>query len=248
MSPRLPAAARGFTMVELMVAMTLGLILTVVIGQVFVTSKESYRTTEDLSRLQENARFAVTQMSRVIRMAAFMTDPLGNRAAIFPAGTPAVAGVDPGGTLADEVTVRYQGSGAPDNTVFDCQGNALAGGIVAAGRFYLAAGADGNSALFCETGGGTIELVSGVDNMQVLYGEDTDADGTANRYLPRGSVGNMDNVVSVRIALLLRTTNEIATAPAAAPYNLLGTAVPAFADRRLRRVYTTTIALRNRTP
>ena len=31
----------GFTLVEMMVAMTLGLLLVVVIGQVFVTSKES---------------------------------------------------------------------------------------------------------------------------------------------------------------------------------------------------------------
>jgi type IV pilus modification protein PilV len=43
----------GFTMIEMLIAMTLGLLLVIVIGQVFVTSKESYRTTEDLSRLQE---------------------------------------------------------------------------------------------------------------------------------------------------------------------------------------------------
>jgi type IV pilus assembly protein PilW len=247
----------GFTLVELMVAMTLGLLLTVVIGQIFVTSKEGFRTTEDLSRLQENARFAATQLGRTVRMAAFMTDPLGNRTVIFPPAALAIDGTDGGGSVSDTLTVRYQGSGLPlsDNTVFDCQGNAIAGNALAVARYFLAAGADGAGALFCDNTNtvgplalGPIELASGVENMQVLYGEDTDADGTANRYVTRTNVGNMDNVVSVRIALLLRSANEVATAPDTRTYTLLGTAYNPVDDRRLRRFYTTTIALRNRAP
>ena len=65
----------GFSLIELMIAMTLGLILTVIIGNVFVGAKESYRTTEDLSRLQENARFAVTHLGRVIRMTSYVSNP-----------------------------------------------------------------------------------------------------------------------------------------------------------------------------
>ena len=260
MSPR-PALHAGFTMVELLVAMTLGLLLTVVIGQVFVTSKESYRTTEDLSRLQENARFAASQMSRIVRMTSFVSDPLGNRATIFPAGTLAIDGTEGGGSTPDDITVRYQGSGSPaaDGTVFDCHGNAVAAVnplvLHAVARYYLAPGADGASALFCDNTGtvgvagpGAIELASGVENMQILYGEDTDADGTANRYVARGDVGNLDNVVSARIALLVRSANEVATAPDTRVYNLLGTNFDPVDDRRLRRVYTSTITLRNRAP
>ena len=44
--------------------------------------------------------------------------------------------------------------------------------------------------------------------MQILYGEDTDADGTANRYLLVNTVGNMANVVSIRIRLLVRTIDD----------------------------------------
>lgn len=255
------ARAAGFTMIELLVSMTLGLLLIIVIGQVFVTSKEAYRTTEDLSRLQEDARFAVSQLSRVIRMASFVSDPNGNRTAIFPAATRAITGVNGAGSAPDEITVRYQGSGSPaaDNTVFDCHGNAVAAVNAAvfhaAARYYIAPGADGANALFCNNAGSVgvpntaIELAAGVENMQILYGEDTSADGTADRYvLPSAAGFDFNRVVSVRIALLVRSTNEVASATDTKTYNLIGTVFDPVDDRRLRRVYTSTIALRNRAP
>lgn len=251
----------GFTMVEMMVAMTLGLLLVVVIGQVFVTSKESYRTTEDLSRLQENARFAATQLSRVIRMAAFTTDPLAVRTAVYPLATaPAIAGTDGGGSVADQVTVRYQGSGVgtADGSILDCQGNPIRANEMAVARFYLAAGANGANALFCDNTGtvgpgivtAQVELASDVENIQILYGEDTDLDGTANRYLPAGAggVASFDNVVSVRIAMLVRSANQVAASLNTSTYDLLGTVFDPVDDRRVRRVYTATITLRNRAP
>jgi len=250
----------GFSLIEMMVAMALGLLLVVVIGQVFITSKESYRTTEDLSRLQENARFAAAQMSRVVRMAAFTTDPLANRTAVFPLATaPAIAGTEGGGTVADQVTVRYLGSGAgtADGSILDCQGNPIRADELAVARFYIAAGANGANALFCDNTGtvgplgmvtGPVELASDVENMQILYGEDTDLDATANRYLPASDVASFDNVVSVRIALVVRSTNQVAASVNTSTYNLLGTVFDPVDDRRLRRMYVSTVTLRNRAP
>ena len=51
-----PPRSAGFTMIELMIAMTLGLFIVLVVEQVFLSSKDSYTTVEELSRLQENAR------------------------------------------------------------------------------------------------------------------------------------------------------------------------------------------------
>lgn len=252
----------GFTMIEMMIAMTLGLLLVVVIGQVFVTSKESFRTTEDLSRLQENARFAASQLSRVVRMAGYMTNPLDTPAVVFPVATSqqAIVGTDGGASVADQVTVRYQGSGAgtADGTVLDCQGNAIRAGEMAVARFYLAPGANGANALFCDNTGtvgpsivaAQVELASDVENIQILYGEDTDLDGTANRYLPAGAggVADFDNVVSVRVALLVRSQGQVAASVNTNTYDLLGTVVDPVDDRRLRRVYISTITLRNRAP
>ena len=64
--------APGFTLVELMVAITIGLIILAVISQVYVGSKRTYRVQEGLSRLQENGRYAVDFLGRDIRMAGYM--------------------------------------------------------------------------------------------------------------------------------------------------------------------------------
>lgn len=61
----------GFTLVELMVAMTLGLMLVAGIGYVYVASNQSYRTMDATSRIQENARYAFEVLSHDIRLAGF---------------------------------------------------------------------------------------------------------------------------------------------------------------------------------
>ena len=62
---------RGFSMVELMVAMALSLILLGGVGQIFVSSKHTYRSQEANSRLQESGRIATTLLQRNIRPAGF---------------------------------------------------------------------------------------------------------------------------------------------------------------------------------
>lgn len=61
----------GLTLVELMIAMTLGLILIAGVIQVFIGSKQSYRVTDNNSRIQENGRYAVEALSRDIRVAGY---------------------------------------------------------------------------------------------------------------------------------------------------------------------------------
>ncbi len=91
------------------------------------------------------------------------------------------------------------------------------------------------------------ELVEGVQDMQILYGADTDspADGVANYYVAAGTSGlDMTQVVSVRISLLMQTIeNNITSSPV--DYTFNGTTTTP-TDQRLRRVNTFTIALRNR--
>lgn len=67
---RLPASVRGFGLVELMVALVLGLILTGAVVSAFVANKRAYAASESLGRVQENARAAFELMSRDIREAA----------------------------------------------------------------------------------------------------------------------------------------------------------------------------------
>lgn len=60
---------RGLSLVELMVAMTVGLIVMLAVGEVYLSSSRTYRNQDALSRLQENARYALETLSYDIRMA-----------------------------------------------------------------------------------------------------------------------------------------------------------------------------------
>src|SRR5262245_7547865 len=63
---------RGVTLVELMVSMALGLVLTGVIMQVFLRNRVTYAFNDGLSQIQENARFALNQMADSTRMAGVL--------------------------------------------------------------------------------------------------------------------------------------------------------------------------------
>ncbi|OAD20079.1 type IV pilus assembly protein PilW [Candidatus Thiomargarita nelsonii] len=52
------------------------------------------------------------------------------------------------------------------------------------------------------------ELVEGVENMQIRYGEDTNGDGVIDQYLNSDNVTDMQNVLAIRITLLLNTITE----------------------------------------
>jgi len=94
------------------------------------------------------------------------------------------------------------------------------------------------------------ELASGVESLQVVYGEDTDAtpDGVANRYVSIDQVTDGERIVDVRFSLLMRTEGEpLERVDADSTYLLAGkTTIIPQADRRLRYVLTSTVKLRNR--
>ncbi|MCR4300973.1 MAG: prepilin-type N-terminal cleavage/methylation domain-containing protein, partial [Sulfuricaulis sp.] len=69
-----PVSARtegGFTIVELLVAVTIGLIILAGLSQLFATSRGTYKLDEGLSRMQETGRFAFEFISKDVRMAGY---------------------------------------------------------------------------------------------------------------------------------------------------------------------------------
>lgn len=131
--------------------------------------------------------------------------------------------------------------------------------------YFIGIGADGGPSLFTDSLNGSIsniqnniglntpqELVPGVENMQILYGVDTDADGIANQYIDASQVSDWSSVaiVSIRLALLVRSDTG------AMPLSSLGTfdlndvtitppASTGSKTTRMRKVFVETIALRN---
>lgn len=59
----------GVTLVELMIAMTLGLVIIAAVGWVYLGTTQTYRTQDALSRMQEGARYAFELISNDLRMA-----------------------------------------------------------------------------------------------------------------------------------------------------------------------------------
>lgn len=71
-------------------------------------------------------------------------------------------------------------------------------------RYFIADGLNNDSSLFVNDTGQEFELVPGVTDFQVLYGEDTDNDGAVNVYREADDPSlDMDNVKNIRFFLTL---------------------------------------------
>lgn len=154
----------GFTIVELMVAMVISLILLAGVSQIFLSNRETYRVQSSLSRLQENARFAIDLLRSDISMAGF----------------PNMEPFDLTQTGNTRLAVQRE---APA----DCLGNTT-GGVVT----NVYALQDGS--LTCNG----VALVDNVQELGFLYGEDTDKDVEAERYV---SMPGSNPIASVRVTL-----------------------------------------------
>lgn len=83
--------ARGLSLVELMIAMTLGLLLLAVVITIFISSGQNSKEDERLARMQENGRFAIEFLITDLGMAALWGSMI-NTSTINTAG---IAGKNP---------------------------------------------------------------------------------------------------------------------------------------------------------
>lgn len=60
--------SEGFALVELMVALTLGLLLSLALIQIFLSAKDTYQSQTASAQLQEDARFVLNKLAQDIRM------------------------------------------------------------------------------------------------------------------------------------------------------------------------------------
>ena len=274
--------AAGFTLLELLVAMSLGLFLLAGLIQVLVTNREVFRVQENSSRMQEDGRFAVTVLNNTISLAGYREDASLDMASQFPnystlANPPVqifqdgevvngtdddVGGGDNIKDGTDTIAIRYRSDGA----VRDCLGITVADGLISVNRFYV----DDNDTFNCRSdvfdpatstavSSLTQPLIDNVEDVQITYGMSTGNvfhDVAAECYLDASvAIGpgndcatlNFDQVVSVRISLLLHSNDDNLT-PDNTPqtYSFEGVNNVLAGDNRLYRTVTTTIAMRNK--
>lgn len=325
----------GFTVVEMMVSMTIGLLVTALVAVVFAGSSATYRLSDTNAELIETGRNAMDAMERDVRMAGFRgcnTNNLNNSAPLvntiitpttfndnYAVGiqvhnstggagvfAPALGSVPAGiiggsdvlvvrvprgpvfpvtatmpGTTAD-ITLAAAPLAVGDRAVIASCSNAavfVVSGVVGTSlqhgagvynstdnlgtafdldavvipfvtrTYFLAPSSTGiageNSLWVREDTNAAVELAENVEQMQILVGEDTDADMVANQFRNATAATNFNNVIAIQIHLLTRGTRNSETT-SDLTYRFAGASVTA-ADRFARRSFTSTILLRNRT-
>jgi type IV pilus assembly protein PilW len=123
---------RGFGLIEMLIALTLGLIVVLGVVQIFISAKNTYVSQNSAAAMQEDARFVLSKMIQEIRMVG-MFGCLGSITDSSSAGDFAAAQITPiswdnGNLKLTMVTADIgNGGGTPTWTVVsDCRNSATA--------------------------------------------------------------------------------------------------------------------------
>ncbi len=115
--------------------------------------------------------------------------------------------------------------------------------------YFIGQNANGIPALYwfdLDSANPPAELVSGVQDMQLIYEVDTNGDMDPDDFRDAGAVTDWGAVLGVRIGLLLRTENNVGVETQAITFN--GANGNPSADLRLRKAFWTSVGIRNRLP
>ncbi len=317
---------KGFSMVELLVAMVIQFILLAGMVYVYSNSRVMFTVNEQLSRVQENGRYLTDALLYDIRMAGYsgcrsideiVPNIIANSPPTFASLTDSIAVFENGAgwtnptALArvagsDVITLQSaQGSGvglvgnmAADNAniqvgsnpdgfaandlmlISDCSkadlfraSSVSSGGSVTiahannvntdnrlskaygndaqimsfdAHTYFIGTGANGEPGLYQHSFNSNTAtlLAEGVENMQLLLAEDTSGDQEPDTYVDATAVSDWQAVIGVRVGLLMRSNNNVATEARAFTFN--GANANSGNDTRVRKAFWSYAAMRNK--
>jgi type IV pilus assembly protein PilW len=214
---------RGFTLIEILIALFVGLFL---LGGLFTILQTTRRTSSNqtgLTLLQDEERMAMSMINDVVQNAGYFDTntyqtaqtawstavTVGVTGTSLAAGQ-ALTGTHTGTATPDVLVARYAtngtGSATPDG-IINCIGNTSSAATTYLNTFYVGQPTASTYALYCTADGVQADgalLVPGVQNLQVWYGVSTvagannvDTYKTANQM----SVADWSNATSVRVTL-----------------------------------------------
>ncbi len=271
-------SARGVTLLELMIAMAIGLVLLLVVLAMYSSSRQSFRLQDGLGRVQEDGRIAMQLIAEEVRQAGFRAavwnHPRIGYAPITSASSNGTSGAD---DVLQLMYMDHENCNGVANTDFDPETGEVMADYK---RITFLVSDDDELLMNCDYGANPQSLTSeysnrvvanGVESFQVLYGVDTDfpPDFSINAWTTRDSiepaaticiqsqflceaVGLLDEVpngvpTALRIGLLLASPEVVGGNSSPAQFDVLDVTVNAPDDQRLRKVFTSTITLRNLT-
>ncbi|WP_368923649.1 PilW family protein [Comamonas aquatica] len=211
--------SKGLTLVELMVAMTIGLFLVLALTSIYIVIKNNFLSSNSITNTQENHRLIFNNISRSIQTAGYILSPFTEtQEQVFTANSlfihdgQFIFGTD---TPKKSISVRYQTSSG--DSVLNCNGSSNDSG--ANGIFTNTFTLEGND-LTCssrfnnETEIKTV-LASNVADINIIYGIDTNDDSIADSYASASSVGagNWRKVHSVMLSVKFIDISQQKTNP-----------------------------------
>lgn len=259
-----PVQQFGFSIIELMIAITLGMVLMGAALQFIVGTRATYDINEDISRVQENGRMALDMIVRDLQMAGYRPPNKGDGEIpnFFQMDTTIADTflMDGGGTNSDRLAIQFDPP-PDDGTERGCTGATIpANSIIVS--VYEVRTVDGISTLFCGTydktvgswiaGGNPTPLIDGIDNMQILYRvEDTTVNPTTFRFIRGDQLTTADypNISAARVGLLVGSgLTDGAGEAKSRTYRVLDSdpIVTLATDTQIRRIYSTTVQFNNK--
>jgi len=316
----------GLSMVELLVAMAIQFILLAAMVYVYTNSKVMFTVNEQLSRMQENGRYATDALLYDIRMAGYAgcrsikeirPNIIANSPPVFenitdsltvyengsgwtnPTLLTRVAGTDvitlqstrgsgvslTGNMSADNANIQVDSN--PDGLVAndlilisDCsnadlfRASSVSNGSTVtiahannvntdnrlskayqddaqimsfdAHSYFIATGSNGETGLYLHSFNSNTAtlLAEGIESMQLLLAEDTSGDQEPDLYVNASTVSDWEAVVGVRVGLLMRSEDGVATE--SRPFTFNGAEANTGDDRRVRKAFWSYAAMRNR--
>ncbi|HUI62177.1 MAG TPA: PilW family protein [Steroidobacteraceae bacterium] len=217
---------RGFTLVELMVAITIAVFL---LGGLLTTVQSTRRAFGDqnqLAQLQDNQRLAMTLMAAVIETAGYYPDPTNNsNTAVMPAGGvfatagQPIFGVSNASAAGDTVTIRYGAglnAGVNGDNVLNCLGTTNT--TVAPYDTFVNQFSVANNQLTCTltTSAGAqapVALVNNVKSLGVVYGvkrNGADTGSCTDTYLQANQMAATDWTAVCSVTVTLTFVNPLA--------------------------------------
>lgn len=243
---------QGFTLIELMIALTLGLIITAAAVGIYIANYKTLATQKSGSEMQSASMFGVQPLESRLRLANLgnestsISDTTTNGGVVLSTGNASVDGdlvsrtavsASSTNTQNDQLTVQF--TNTTGFAMYDCEGHEIAIGRKSIERYHVP---DGQNALYCDAGqfdaSGTLSgfgdndgvlLIANVDLFRYLLGvQSFSATGSVMTTFYtasdylRISGGEKPPIVSIKFGVIASGTTPISTSDGLSEFTLLG--------------------------
>ncbi len=219
---------KGLSLIELMIAMVLGLFIIAGVISIFIASNKSTKYSDGLRSMQENGRQAVFVLQSAIRQAGYSSDKEIMAVDLAKSGTTRIA-------------VRAE-------STIDCTGTSTASAPepgIAVNSYFLDVAAKQIMCSGSIASSTPIPVADNIEAFQILYGIDVDKNGVVEQFVRHAEIPNAFDITSIQIGILVVTDSPVKDKTYSKTYYVLDGS-KATNDLFGRQVFRATVNIRNK--